>query len=184
MSYGVWILRENMLCFVGKNYCWFQSMALAVIKEYLLSIAPDKMHFWIKSIDFFLIVAYFSTKTTVVGTLKVPCQALLMSTETYYVSWRNKKNVCPIFPLIWSYPLRLSALPLSWLLNLYHCLGIFSSWQIDIFLFFPENRLWHFMQIVSSTGDNLHEMSKPYFLGRIRKIFQNVVCWNFYPVLC
>ena len=26
------------------------------------------------------------------------------------------------------------------------------------FLFFPENRIWHFMQIVS-TGDNLHEMS-------------------------
>ena len=26
--------------------------------------------------------------------------------------------------------------------------------------FFPENRLWHFMQIVS-IGDNLHEMSKP-----------------------
>ena len=22
---------------------------------------------------------------------------------------------------------------------------------------------------------------KPYFLGKIRKIFQNVVCWNFYP---
>ena len=30
------------------------------------------------------------------------------------------------------------------------------------FLFFPENKLWHFMQIV----DNLHEMSKPFFLGK------------------
>ena len=28
------------------------------------------------------------------------------------------------------------------------------------FLFFPENRIWHFMQIVS-LGDNLHEMSYP-----------------------
>ena len=28
------------------------------------------------------------------------------------------------------------------------------------FLFFPENRFWHFMQIVS-IRDNLHEMSKP-----------------------
>ena len=30
------------------------------------------------------------------------------------------------------------------------------------FLFFLENRIWHFMQIVSS-GDNLHEMSNPVF---------------------
>ena len=30
------------------------------------------------------------------------------------------------------------------------------------FLFFPENRIWHFMQIVS-LGDNLHGMSNPVF---------------------
>ena len=30
------------------------------------------------------------------------------------------------------------------------------------FLFFPENRIWHSMQIVS-LGDNLHEMSNPVF---------------------
>ena len=36
-----------------------------------------------------------------------------------------------------------------------------SSRHIGIFfLFFPENRFWHFMQIISS-GDNLHEMPKP-----------------------
>ena len=40
---------------------------------------------------------------------------------------------------------------------------IFSRQQIDdIFLFFPVNRIWHFMQIVS-WGDNLHEMSNPVF---------------------
>ena len=40
---------------------------------------------------------------------------------------------------------------------------IFSRRPIEIFfLFFPENRSWHFMQIVF-TGDNLHEMSKPVF---------------------
>ena len=48
------------------------------------------------------------------------------------------------------------------------------------FLFFPENRIWHFKQIVS-WGDNLLEMSKPVFWEKIRKIFQNVVCWKFYP---
>ena len=38
----------------------------------------------------------------------------------------------------------------------------FYRWQNILkyfFLFFPVNRLWHFMQIV--LGDNLHEMSKP-----------------------
>ena len=31
-----------------------------------------------------------------------------------------------------------------------------------IIIIFPENRFWHFMQIVSS-GDRLHEISKPFF---------------------
>ena len=40
---------------------------------------------------------------------------------------------------------------------------IFSRRHFEIFfLFFPENRIWHCMQIVSS-GDNLHEMSDPVF---------------------
>ena len=33
---------------------------------------------------------------------------------------------------------------------------------MTFFLFSLENRIWHFMQIVS-TGDNLHEMSKTIF---------------------
>ena len=32
--------------------------------------------------------------------------------------------------------------------------------KLTFFLFFPENRIWHFPQTVS-TGDNLHEMSNP-----------------------
>ena len=48
------------------------------------------------------------------------------------------------------------------------------------FVFFPENRIWHFMQIVS-IGDNLHEMSKLFSRKNKKKIFQNVVYWNFYP---
>ena len=40
---------------------------------------------------------------------------------------------------------------------------IFSRRHFEIFfLFFTENRIWHFMQIVS-LGDNLHEMSNPVF---------------------
>ena len=43
-------------------------------------------------------------------------------------------------------------------------LGKISADDILIFLFFfpPENRIWHFMQIVS-TRDNLHDMSNSVF---------------------
>ena len=36
------------------------------------------------------------------------------------------------------------------------------------------------MQIVS-IRDNLHEMSYPIFFENKKKIFQNVICRNFYP---
>ena len=46
-------------------------------------------------------------------------------------------------------------------------------WQTgDILLFFPENRIWHFMEIVSR--DNLHEMSNPILWEKQQKIFQMV----------
>ena len=41
--------------------------------------------------------------------------------------------------------------------------NFFSRWQIEVFLFFPENRLWHFMQIVINEDSKLHEMSNPAF---------------------
>ena len=45
----------------------------------------------------------------------------------------------------------------------------FSRWYFEIFVyFFPENWIWHFMQIVS-IGDNLHEMLKPTFWGKKEK---------------
>ena len=40
-----------------------------------------------------------------------------------------------------------------------------------LFLFFPENRFWHFMQIVSY-GDNLHGMSNPVFWEKYEKYFR------------
>ena len=42
---------------------------------------------------------------------------------------------------------------------------------IVFFLFSPENRLWHFMQIVS-LGDNLHEKSKPIFWENLEEHFK------------
>ena len=39
------------------------------------------------------------------------------------------------------------------------------------FLFFPENRICHYVQIVSY-GDNLHVMSKPVFWGKWEKYFE------------
>ena len=44
-------------------------------------------------------------------------------------------------------------------LNLFHSLGYFSSKKLVIFVeFSPENRIWHFKQIVCN-GDALQEMS-------------------------
>ena len=66
-------------------------------------------------------------------------------------------------------------------LNFFHSLANSADNTLMIFsYFFPENRIWHFMQIVT-IGDNLHEMSNPVF-WEIKKIFQNVICWKFYPV--
>ena len=57
-------------------------------------------------------------------------------------------------------------------INTYHAMGRFSRWQTgDIFLFFPEKKIWHFMQIVS-LGDNLHEVSYLIFEEKFKKYFK------------
>ena len=40
-----------------------------------------------------------------------------------------------------------------------------------VFLFFKDNRLWHFLQILS-LGDNLYKMSKPTFWEKWEKYFK------------
>ena len=53
----------------------------------------------------------------------------------------------------------------------------FSRQHFEIFSYlFPVNKLWHFMQTVSS-GDNLHKMSSPIFWEKIRTYHQFVICW-------
>ena len=46
------------------------------------------------------------------------------------------------------------------------------------FLFFPENRIWYFLQIVSN-GDNLHEMSNPVSWEKEEKYFKLTSAENF-----
>ena len=66
--------------------------------------------------------------------------------------------------------MKVDLLNFSYLLTLSMPGKIFSRRHFEIFfLFFPENRLRHLMPIVFF-GDNLHEMSKPIFWGKIRKI--------------
>ena len=52
-------------------------------------------------------------------------------------------------------------------LNLYHTRLIQQMTNLWYFIS-PENKTWHFMQIVSS-GDNLHEMSNPVFWENKKK---------------
>ena len=49
---------------------------------------------------------------------------------------------------------------------------------IIFFLFFPENRIWHFMQIVSL--ETICTISEPVFWEKAGK-FQYAVCWELYP---
>ena len=62
----------------------------------------------------------------------------------------------------------------------------------DIFYFFPESRIWYFMQIVS-VGDNMHDMSKPavwekyekyYNMMSAAKILSRVLRVKQHPIKC
>ena len=69
--------------------------------------------------------------------------------------------------------------------NLYHSLGIFTRRQIDdIFLIFPRKQdlTFHANCLPQETicGRQFAWNVKSCFLGKIRKMFQNVVCWKFY----
>ena len=63
------------------------------------------------------------------------------------------------------------------MINLYYSLGIFSRRQIDdIFLIFPRKQELTFHANCQFVWNVIS-----CFLRKIRKIFQNVICWNFYP---
>ena len=59
---------------------------------------------------------------------------------------------------------------LSIMKYLHPSLGKFRRWQSYIFLIFSKK-----------IGSDISGKLSPYFWGKIRKIFQNVICWNFYP---
>ena len=66
-------------------------------------------------------------------------------------------------------------------INLYHSLGIFSRRQIDdIFLIFPRKQDLTFHANCLLRRQFAWNVISC-FLRKIRKIFQNVVCWKFYP---
>ena len=78
----------------------------------------------------------------------------------YSFLWKKKKKKkkveCRLLQIL------LGALTLTLL-----CVNSADDKLVIIFLYLLEKRIWHFMQIVS--------------IGKIRKIVQNVVCWNFNP---
>ena len=76
-------------------------------------------------------------KTYVVSThLKNLGEALLRSTHIKCFLWRNKKQITALSPS--TYP------------------------EQFLCMFYFQNKIWHFMQIVSNE-DDLHEVSKPIF---------------------
>ena len=139
----------------GHSLIW--SCALKIPND---SRSPDKLLAFIQKYQYF---SYFTTNAYVVGIHK-KC----LSKYPQIFSQRNKKNVNPIPPFIWSY----LTSTILWADSADDRLMIFFSF------FFPENRF----DISCRNVSNLHKMSKAVLLGKkIRKIFKNVVCWNFYP---
>ena len=46
-----------------------------------------------------------------------------------------------------------------------------ADYNLIFFLFFPEIKIWHFMQIFS-IGDSLYDMLNPVFWEKLRKYFK------------
>ena len=63
--------------------------------------------------------------------------------------------------------------------KLFHSLDSFVDKFMIFFLFFPENRIWHFMQIVSNGWRQFEWNIKTCFLGKIRKHFNMLSAENF-----
>ena len=89
----------------------------------------------------------------------------------------NGSNFCQNYKQYISYFVNLQHLrtyflktTVDWILMLCMLGKNFSRQHFEIiFLFSPENRICHFMKTVSY-GDSLHEMSNPFFLGKLRKL--------------
>ena len=77
----------------------------------------------------------------------------------------------PVFSIIYTFVFEYNILEfniLAWV-YLFKLGKSFSRQNFEIFLFSPEIRIWYFMQIVS-LGENLHDMSKTYFMRKVTKI--------------
>ena len=104
---------------------------------------------WItKLTDDNLCFLFFFWENRTMETIHMKYQGLL-----YYKKKSIVNGICPFF-------------------NLVH---LSDDKFVIFFLFFPGNRIWHFMQI----GDNLHEMLNPVSQKKIRKVFQMSFAENF-----
>ena len=100
-------------------------------------------------------------------------------------SWYSLIRVTHLFRLCWctgwSRPFLFVCALRPFFAYLYHSLGIFSRWQIDdIFLIFPRKQDMTFHANCLLRRQFAWNVISC-FLGKIRKIFQSVGCWKFYP---
>ena len=107
----------------------------------------------------------------------------LQEMKIYFVEKKNKnkkKNIKKILCRKLSINIQIQQVKetLSWI-NLYHYMGLFSRWSTgDIFFYYPRK------QALTFHANCLHWWqfawnAKAYSGGKIRKIFQNVVCCHF-----
>ena len=93
----------------------------------------------------------------------------------------HKRYFCRMRCLIEFFTVCRNVNTMTVVINLYHSLGIFSRRQNDvIFLIFPRKQDLTFHANCLLRRQFAWNV-KSCFLGKIRKIFQNVVCWKFFP---
>ena len=112
------------------------------------------------------------------------CRALADMQWSFYSSERIMAFGPLVFRKVWTKAPNKSGICVTsanGFFNLYHSLGIFSRRQNDvIFLIFPRKQDLTFHANCLLRRQFAWNV-KSCFLGKIRKIFQNVVCWKFYP---
>ena len=107
--------------------------------------------------------------------LEVPRRSASNEYPQHMFSWRNKKNIMWVPPLICSYE---DLVNQSQECNTWPYRCFFSADNTLIrFLFYPEDRLCYFMQIVPK-GDDLHKMSKPIFCAKSLNSLFKLRFWN------
>ena len=157
-----------MLIFLLKNVSSF-----CICKSSLLTIFPQK-YLWIKYCAYYWTVNILTTNELVKLMMlwrNGPWLNIMLHYVTYDLGLHCLHSpVClNTYSKYGMFPLRTTCTDLT-------CLTFTTLWHDKLMmLFFPSDLTFH------ANGLQFAWNVKVYFLGKLRKVFQNFVCWNYYP---